>query len=83
MKINLHHQHQPPLGTQRHQYLSCYWSHFNKTLKVGFWDQQQQHEQEEEEQQQQQYISCYRPNFDQTFKVNTHNNNNINPNVMM
>ena len=50
-KMTLHHhhhqqqQHPPPPGTQQHQYLSCCWSDFNQTLKVGFWDQQQQHEQ--------------------------------------
>ena len=54
-------------GNQHHQYLSCYRSDFNQTLKVGFWDQQRQLEQEQQQQQQQQ-------------QQNKNNNNNINMN---
>ena len=31
------HTHHPP-GTQCRQYLSCYWSDFDQTLKVSSWD---------------------------------------------
>ena len=27
-----------PTQTQCHQYLSCYWSDFDETLKVGSWE---------------------------------------------
>ena len=37
MKMTLHH----PPQIQCHQYLSCFCSDFNQTLKVGLWDQQQ------------------------------------------
>ena len=35
--MTLHH-HPPPPGTQRRQYLSCYWPDFDQTLKVGSWE---------------------------------------------
>ena len=51
-KMTLHHP-QPPTpspGTQRLQYLSCYWPNFDQTWNLGFWDQQQ-HEHEQQQQQ--------------------------------
>ena len=45
-KMTLDHHHPPPpTQTQRHKYLSCYWSDFNQTLKEGSWDEQQQQQQ--------------------------------------
>ena len=66
-KLTLHHHppanDKPPPGTQHHQYLSCYWSDFDQTFKVSFWDQQQQYQQQQQRQQpkweqQQQYLNC-------------------------
>ena len=35
--------------TTHHRELSCYWTDFDQTLKVGFWDQQQQKQKQQQQ----------------------------------